>query len=323
MMRCALVVVLVAGCWATNAGKAADPGPSDRGQLELAASRQEIATLKRRLQEATGERDEAIGRVAALEARIRELEALAIATPGQAPAPPSPPPPPPRRREPDAAKTYAIALGNWPQRGPADAKVTMVFVHDHACPYCEKARATIDDLLKRYGKDLRVVYRPFVIRPRQSMASALALCAAGRQRKFDKLEPLLWEKGFQARNYDADVMAPDGTMQSCWAAPGSCPVVVGFATEAGLDVGRFKADLPACEPDVQDSMRELSALAVNATPSFFINGRYMSGAQPIDRFTVLIDEEKLKAEERIRRGTPRARYYQEWVIARGETTVGP
>lgn len=320
MMRCALAVVLVAGCWASNAGKAADPGQGDQARLELAASRQENATLKRRLQEATGERDEAIAQAAALEARIRELEALAGAGPGQAPAPP---PPPPRPRAPDPAKTYAIALGNWPQRGPADAKVTMVFVHDYACPYCEKARATIDDLLKQYGKDLRVVYRPYVIRPRQSMASALAACAAGRQRKYDKLEPLLWEKGFKARNYDVDAMAPDGTAQSCWAAPGSCPVVAGFATEAGLDVRRFKADLPACEPDVQDSMRELSALAVNATPSFFINGRYMSGAQQIDRFTVLIDEEKLKADERIRRGTPRARYYQEWVIARGETTLGP
>jgi protein-disulfide isomerase len=317
MVRCALVVVLVAGCWASSAGKAADPGQEDRARLERAASRQEIATLKRRLQEAAGERDEAIAQVAALEARIRQLEALASAGPGQAP------PPPPPRRAPDAAKTYAIALGHWPQRGPADAKVTMVFVHDYTCPYCEKSRATIDGLLKQYGKDLRVVYRPYLIRPQQSMASALALCAAGRQRKYDKLEPLLWEKGFQARNYDVDAMAPDGTTQRCWTAPGGCPVVVGFAAAAGLDVGRFKADMPACEADVQDSMRELSALAVNATPSFFINGRYLSGAQPIDRFAVLIDEEKLKAEERIRRGTPRARYYQEWVIARGETTLGP
>ncbi len=317
MVRCVLVVVLVAACWSSNAGKPADPGQAERAQLELATSRQEIATLKRRLQERTGERDEAVARVAALEARIRELEAMAST------APPPPPPPPPRRREPDAAKTYAVALGNWPQRGPADAKVTMVFVHDYSCPYCERSRATIDDLLRQYGKDLRVVYRPYVIRPRQSMASALAACAAGRQRRYDKLEPLLWDKGFKARNYDVDATAPDGSTQSCWLVPAGCPVVLGFATDAGLDVGRFKADMPSCEADVQDSMRELSALAVNATPSFFINGRYMSGAQPIDRFATLIDEEKLKAEERIRRGTPRARYYQEWVIARGETTLGP
>jgi hypothetical protein len=69
-------------------------------------------------------------------AKIQELEAAAIA------APPPPPPPPPRRRVPDASKTYAIALGRWPQRGPADAKVTIVFVHDYSCPYCDRARAT-------------------------------------------------------------------------------------------------------------------------------------------------------------------------------------
>ena len=74
---------------------------------------------------------------------------------------------------------------------------------------------------------------------------------------------------------------------------------------------------------MQDSATELSALGVNATPSFFINGRYMAGAQAIERFSALIDEEKLAADERIRKGTPKARYYQAWVIARGEKTLGP
>jgi protein-disulfide isomerase len=317
MLRLALVAVLATACW-SSARKPADPGRADRLQLELAASQQELATLKRRLQEVTDERDDAIAARDALEAKIRALEAAASA------ASPTPSrPPPPRRREPDRSKTYAIAIAGWPQRGPADAKVTMVFVHDYACPYCERSRATIDDLIKQYGKDLRVVYRPIIIRPQQSTASALAACAAGRQHGFDRLEPLLWEKGFKNRSYDVDATAPDGSTQRCWLAPAGCPVVLGLATEAGLDVGRLKADMRACDAVVHDSMAELSALGVNATPSFFINGRFLSGAQPIGQFSTLIDEEKRKAEERIRRGTKQARYYQDWVLARGETTLGP
>lgn len=319
MMRCVSLVVLAAACWASPAAGPAEPGRADGLQLELAASQQEIATLKRRLQEVIEERDDAALARAALEAKIQELEAAAIA------APPSPAAaaPPPRRRVPDASKTYAITLGSWPQRGPADAKVTIVFVHDYTCPYCDRARATLEELFKKYGRDLRVVYRPIVIRPQQSTPSALAACAAGRQRGYGRLEPLLWDKGFKARNYDTDATAPDGSTLSCWLAPGGCPVVEGLATEAGLDVRRFRADLPACEAEVRASIAELSGFGVNSTPSFFINGRYLAGAMPIEHFAALIDEEQRRAEERIRRGTPRGRYYREWVIARGEQTLGP
>jgi protein-disulfide isomerase len=313
MKRMVLVSVLAAACWSSQPARTADPAEVERLSRALAASQQEVATLKRQLREATAARDEA----ATLEAKIKALEASLAAPPPASPAAPV------RRSGPDAAKTYAIELGSWPQRGPADAKVTIVFVHDYACPYCEKSRATLDDLVKKYGKDLRIVYRPIIIRPRQSAPSALAACAAGRQKRYDKLEPLLWEKGFHARNYDTDATAPDGTTQSCWLAPAGCPIVIGFATEIGLDLRRFKADMQSCDAVVHDSMAELTALGVAATPTFFINGRYTAGAQPIEQFATLIDEEKLKAEQRIRQGTPKARYYQEWVLARGEKTLTP
>lgn len=320
MRRILLVAVLVAGCWSTQPSRGAvpaEPAEIERLQRELADSRQEVAALKRRLRQVTEERDPG----GTLAARLDKLDTTLHAPPP--PPPPPPPAPPPQRVGPDAAKTYAISLGHWPQRGPADAKVTMVFVHDYACPYCAKSRATLDELGKLYGKDLRIVYRPILIRPQRSKPSALAACAAARQKKYDKLEPLLWDKGFQAQNYDVEATAPDGTPQHCWLVPDGCPIVLGFATEAGLDVNRLKADMPSCEAELSDSIRELSAFGVNATPTFFINGRYVQGAQPIEQFTALIDEERLKADERIRKGTPKARYYQEWVLTRGETSLGP
>ena len=62
---------------------------------------------------------------------------------------------------------------------------------------------------------------------------------------------------------------------------------------------------------------------MSATPSFFINGRFTSGAQPIESFAKIIDEELAKATERIKKGTRKARYYQEWVIEKGETSAAP
>jgi hypothetical protein len=64
-------------------------------------------------------------------------------------------------------------------------------------------------------------------------------------------------------------------------------------------------------------MRELQKFGVGATPSFFINGRFMSGAMPIENFVTIIDEELKKANERIQQGTPAAQYYQQWVMDKG------
>src|SRR5678816_950007 len=60
----------------------------------------------------------------------------------------------PPRPEPDRAKTYAVPIENDPFDGPADAKITLVKAYDYACPYCERVRPTMEDLKKKYGKDI-------------------------------------------------------------------------------------------------------------------------------------------------------------------------
>ena len=77
-----------------------------------------------------------------------------------------------------------------------------------------------------------------------------------------------------------------------------------------------------CVTQVQGDMKALAQLGVNATPGFFINGRFLSGAMPIEQFSALIDEELKKANERIQQGTPAASYYQQWVIDKGLKTLG-
>ena len=232
--------------------------------------------------------------------------------------------PRPQRVEPDRQKMYSMPVDGDPFDGPADAKVTLVKAYDYACPYCEKVRPTMEDLRKKYGNDLRVVYKQLVVHPRNAMAGALALCAASKQGKHKDMDRLIWDKGFNVRQMDMSDVAPaegGGQPQKCWDLPDGCKNVVSYAQELQLDVNKFKADMKECQGSVNKDMKDLQALLVSSTPAFFVNGRYISGAVPIENFVAVIDEELKKANEKVSQGTPAAAYYQTWVVEKGLKTV--
>ena len=66
----------------------------------------------------------------------------------------------------------------------------------------------------------------------------------------------------------------------------------GYAEKLGLDLERFRRDVAAADVKkrLDEDMRQASALGITGTPAFFINGRYLSGAQPFANFKRLIDE---------------------------------
>lgn len=230
--------------------------------------------------------------------------------------------PRPSRPEPDKAKTYAVPVDGDPFDGPADALVTIVKAYDYACPYCLNVRETMDQLRQKYPQDVRVVFKQFVVHPQVATAGALAFCAAAKQGKATQMDALLWEKGFKAKNYDKDATAEGGAApQKCWDTDAGCPVVLGFAKELQLNETQFKTDMKGCQQQTQKDMRDLQTFGVGATPSFFINGRFVSGAMPIENFTVLVDEELKKAKDKVASGTPAANYYQEWVVNKGLKTL--
>jgi protein-disulfide isomerase len=247
----------------------------------------------------------------------------------------------PRPPEPDRSKTYAVPVDNDPFDGPADAKVTLVKAYDYACGYCEKVRPTMDQLKQKYGKDLRIVYKQLVIHPKNAMIGALAFCAAGKQGKHREMDALIWDKGFNARQLDltdVPMSAPaekpaegqaqpapmPGKTVKCWDHPDGCKNVYGYAAELGLNMDKFKADLKGeCTTLVSTDGRQLSQFGISSTPAFFVNGRFISGAQPVEQFSALIDEEMKKANERIAQGTPAASYYQQWVIEKGLKSLQP
>lgn len=232
----------------------------------------------------------------------------------------------PQRAEPDPAKTYAVPIDGNAVEGPADAKVTLVKIFDYACPFCEHVRPAIEELRTQYGKDLRVVSKHLVIHPKQSFASALAFCAANEQGKAKEMDAMIWDKGFKARQLDlTEIPSLEGNAQlaKCWEASTGCQYVNGYAKELGLDFAKFRADMRGkCQQQVQQDMRQLQTLGVGATPSFFINGRFLTGERTTAELRAIIDEELAKANQRISAGTPAAAYYQQWVVEKGQKSVG-
>jgi protein-disulfide isomerase len=208
---------------------------------------------------------------------------------------------PQRPSEPDPSKVFAVPVAGAPAEGPANAKVTIVKAFEFACPYCQRVVGTLDQLRKDYGDDVRIVYENYIVHPDAATTPALAACAAHKQGKYEPMKKLIWEKGFNAnRNLSRENMDA-------------------LAAEAGLDVNRYKADIDGeeCKKMVQQEHSTLANFGVRGTPAFFINGRYLSGAQPIQNFKRVIDEELKKANERIQQGTKPEDYYAKFVLEQG------
>jgi protein-disulfide isomerase len=226
------------------------------------------------------------------------------AKPAPAPRTPTVAANPTARAEPDPAAVYGVNLDGDPFRGNANALVTIVRGGEYACPYCDRVRPTLDQLLRAYPDEVRVVYMDFVVHPDTATEPARAACAANRQGKFWVMDELIWEKAFKTRQFTAAHMED-------------------LAREAKLDLRRYRADLASCADEVRADMEKLTRFGVRGTPAFFINGRYLAGAQPYARFEAIVEEELAKARARIAQGTSRSDYYGTWVVGAGLTSFTP
>ncbi len=199
---------------------------------------------------------------------------------------------------------YGVALGEAPQfRGRADALVTIVEFGDFQCPYCRQSTATLDDVLARHGDDVRVAFRhnPLPIHA-DARAAAEAALAAARQDKF-------WP--MHDRLFDSQLELSAGKYRE-------------YATALGLDVERFDRDLadPALERQLQDDVDTAKRFGVTGTPAFFVNGRFLSGAQPAGVFDRVIAEELARARTFVgRRGNTRKGLYDD-MSSRWATEAG-
>jgi protein-disulfide isomerase len=85
-----------------------------------------------------------------------------------------------------------------------------------------------------------------------------------------------------------------------------------YAKDLGLDMTKFAKDYddPKVKEEIDADSKQGTSLGASGTPTFFVNGRQLVGAQPFDKFKELIEEEIKKADELIKAGTPLADVYK-------------
>jgi protein-disulfide isomerase len=86
-----------------------------------------------------------------------------------------------------------------------------------------------------------------------------------------------------------------------------------YAQEIGLNMTKYKAamDQHLHKKDIEADSKRGNEVGANGTPTFFINGRELSGAQPFPAFQAIIDEEIKHADELLKKGVSRDKLYEE------------
>ena len=218
-------------------------------------------------------------------------------------APPKPAPNQPSRPQPDPNAVYKVPVTrDYPQRGPNDALVTIVEFSDFQCPFCGRVEPTIEKILQDYGKDVRLVWMnnplPFHPNAKPSAIAAEEAFAQGGNKMFWKLHDLLFKN-------QSDLSRAN---------------IEKFGQEVGMNMAKLRAalDNDAHMDEIQKQEQLARSLGASGTPSFFINGRNLRGAQPYASFKIVIDQELAKAKKLVEDGTPRAKVYEK-IIENGAT----
>lgn len=168
-----------------------------------------------------------------------------------------------------------VGDGGRTAKGPADAPITIIEFSDYECPFCVRAEPTVKELLDAYPGKIRIVYRDFPL-PMHAKAPKAAEAAhcAGDQGKY-------WEMHGQLFANAQKLDVPD---------------LKDHARAIGLDAAKFDQCLDSGEKAKVVEMHKKAGeeAGVTGTPAFFINGRPLSGAQPLAAFKAIVDDELKK-----------------------------
>jgi protein-disulfide isomerase len=148
--------------------------------------------------------------------------------------------------------------------------VTIVEWSDFQCPYCGRVSPTLAKIREEYGDQVRLAFKhlPLAIHP-QAQAAHAAAEAAHRQGKFWEMHDLIFTN---QRDLKVETLE-------------------GYAVSINLDMDQYRRDVAAKDvlDRIAEDMEQAQALGVTGTPSFFINGKFLSGAQPYPIFKRSID----------------------------------
>ena len=172
------------------------------------------------------------------------------------------------------APRHEVALeSSDPALGSASAPVTIVEFSDFQCPFCQRVAPTLKKVRETYGDKVRIVWKDFPltqIHPEAFKAGEAAHCA-GEQGKY-------WE--YHDRLFSNQQALQPADLKK-------------YAADLGLDAPKFDACVDSSKygERVRNGVAQGTRLGVNSTPTVYVNGRLLSGAQPYETFVTVIDEE--------------------------------
>ena len=156
---------------------------------------------------------------------------------------------------------FPVEVAGFPARGPEDAPVVIVAFSDFECPYCSRVIPTLEHVVETYGDQVRLVFRQFPlnnIHPNAQKAAEASLCA-NDQGKFWEMHDLMFK---EQKSLELDVEA----FNEC------------------IDSSKYAET-------VMSDLKAGGQVGVTGTPALFINGRFLSGAQPFEQLAAVIDAE--------------------------------
>ncbi len=164
-----------------------------------------------------------------------------------------------------------VEAQNAPTIGPKNAKVTLVEFADYECPYCQKVAADLKKLQADLGDKVALTFRdfPLPMHARAEKAAEATRCA-GKQGKYWELHDEL----FRSKELDIDQLKAQ-------------------ARALKLDSAEFDKCLDSGEQAaaVEQDRREGVRLGLNGTPSFFVNGHFLSGALDYASLRKVVDQQ--------------------------------
>ena len=170
--------------------------------------------------------------------------------------------------------TFSVEAGNAPFVGAKDAKVTIVEFSDFQCPFCAKGADIVKEIKKKYGNKVKVAFKnfPLPFHNHAEQAAVAGLCA--NEQSVDSF----W-KMHDEMFLGQDSLDPEGLKKT--------------GKKIGLKMDQFEKCLSENKylAQVKADMEDGRKAKVKSTPTFFINGQLINGAQPMEVFSEIIDEE--------------------------------
>lgn len=154
--------------------------------------------------------------------------------------------------------------------GASNPKITIVEFSDFTCPFCKNSYPTIRDIILKYNKDVKLIYRDYPIKQEYAADLAMAGRCAGEQGLFWPMHDKLFQnQGVSAKE---DIFR--------------------LANQIGVNAEKFKTCFEEKKylPLIQKDYADATDLEIKGTPTWFVNGYKIEGDVPKDVWEKIINE---------------------------------